>query len=562
MGGKINRDRPREGRVKKKGDATQPGFLQTLIDTIPNPIFYKDAEGKYLGCNSAFESYLGCSRDEIVGKSVYDLAPKELADRYFEADNALLRNPGIQRYEATVQYADGTRHEIFFTKATFTDGNGRVAGMVGVMTDITERKQKEKALSRLQSELEERVRERTSELEAANSALQKEIAERNRALDQLRQAQKVEAVGRLAGGIAHDFNNMLTAINGFADLLIQQMKENDPMRREAEEIRKAGERAASLTRQLLAFSRRQILQPKVLDLNEVISQFERMLHRLIGEDIKLRTSYGRNLWRVKADPGQIEQAIMNLAVNSRDAMPAGGTLSIDTANVQLSEAIPVGSGAIPPGPYVLLSVSDTGCGLDDTAKSHLFEPFFTTKEQGKGTGLGLAMVYGFVKQSGGYILADSEVGKGTTFRIYLPRTGEEVRRATEEGLSEAPSAGRETVLVVEDQEEVRSLVVEILTMQGYNVLKASGGEEALRICRTARKPIDLLLTDMVMPGMGGRELAERMMRTSPGLKVILMSGYTEDGVVQWGTVIQGMEFLQKPFSVDTLARKVRKVLDA
>ncbi|HSL92617.1 MAG TPA: ATP-binding protein, partial [Candidatus Limnocylindrales bacterium] len=290
----------------------------------------------------------------------------------------------------------------------------------------------------------------------------RDASDRRKLEAQLVQSRKIEAVGRLAGGIAHDFNNLLTAINGYADLLVKQMAIDHPMRREMEEIRKAGERAASLTRQLLAFSRRQILQPRVLDLNSVVSRIDNMLHRLIGEDVTLQTSFGENLWRVKADPGQLDQVLMNLAVNSRDAMPGGGKITIETRNVEHSEVLPLGTGEMPPGAYVMLSVSDTGCGMDEETQSHIFEPFFTTKEQGKGTGLGLAMVYGIVKQGGGYIKVDSEAGKGTTFRIYFPRSQEEPRPSTPEVSSSAPSTGKETVLVVEDQEEVRSLVEEIL----------------------------------------------------------------------------------------------------
>ena len=388
-----------------------------------------------------------------------------------------------------------------------------------------------------------------------------DMTDNKRVESRLVQSRVMEAVVRLAGGVAHDFNNLLTAINGYSDLLIRQMAIDHPMRREAEEIRKAGEQAATLTRQLLAFSRRQNLQPKVLDLNSLVSRIDGMLHRLVGGDVALRTSFGENLWRVKADPGQIEQVLVKLAANSRDAMPGGGELVIGTGNVEHPETIYVGTGEMPPGAYVLLSVSDTGCGMDEATQSRIFEPFFTTKGQGKGTGMGLAMVYGIVKQSGGYILVDSEEGTGTTFRIYFPRTMEEARPVTPEASSTASLAGKETVLLVEDQDEVRHLVEEILRTQGYTVLKASNGDEALRLGKSRKKPIHLLLTDMVMPGMNGKELAERMQKMCPGMKVILMSGYAEDGLIQWGTIIQGMEFLKKPFRVETLIQTVRKVLD-
>ncbi len=409
-------------------------------------------------------------------------------------------------------------------------------------------------------DVQRRIEERNAELEKVNRALQAEIAELKRTNEQLRHARKVEAVGRLAAGIAHAFNNLLTAINGYADLLVQRMEPADPMCREIEGIREAGEQAASLTRKLLAFSRRQILHPGVIDLNEVLSRIDQSLHHLIGEDLTLRISAGENLWRIKADPEQIEQVLMNLAANARDAMSAGGVLTIATANAGLSTEIQLDSGAIPPGEYVTLLVSDTGCGMDAPTMSRLFEPFFTTKEKGKATGLGLAMVYGIVKQSGGYIHVESAVGEGTSFRIYLPRTKE--KGPAEKGeTGKVLTGGRERVLVVEDQEEVRSLVEEILRMRGYSVLTASSGDEALRLARATRKPIHLLLTDMMMPGMSGRELAGRMQRIVPTLKVIIMSGYAEDESIQWSTIIQGMEFLQKPFSVDALTSKVRKVLD-
>jgi CheY-like chemotaxis protein len=368
----------------------------------------------------------------------------------------------------------------------------------------------------------------------------------------------MEAVVRLAGGVAHDFNNLLTAINGYSDLLIEQLGKGHPLRREAEEIRDAGERAAFLTRQLLAFSRRQNLQPRVLELNSLVSRIDRMLQTLVGEDVALRTSLGENLWWIKVDPGQVEQVLVNLAINSQEAMPGGGEITIET-DVEYSN--PSWDRRNASGSYVMLSVS-YGRGMDEETQSRIFEPYFTTKEKGKGTGLELAMVYGIVKQSGGYILVDSKEGKGTAFRIYFPRTMEKPRPMTPETSPAASLTGKETVLVAEDQDEVRNLVLEILSMQGYTVLAASNGDEALRLAKGRKKPIHLLLTDMVMPGMNGKELAERMQRMFPDLKVILMSGYAEDGLIQWGTIIQGMEFLKKPFRVEALIQTIRKVLDA
>ena len=378
---------------------------------------------------------------------------------------------------------------------------------------------------------------------------------------QLRHAQKMEAVGQLAGGIAHDFNNLLTAVTGYSDLALRRLKAGDPLRHNIEEIRKAGERAAALTRQLLAFSRKQVLQPKVLDLNVVISDLEKMLRRLIGEDVELRTVFKPPLGNIKADPGQIEQVIMNLAVNARDAMPSGGRLSIETDNVNLDEAFARKHVGVAPGSYVLLSMSDTGTGMDEETQARIFEPFFTTKEVGKGTGLGLSMVYGIVKQSDGLILVHSTVDRGTTFNIYLPRVdggAHEYRRTAE---TEQALEGSETILLAEDEEMVRSLARDVLEMYGYRVLEAANGGAAFLICERHPAPIHLLLTDVVMPEMGGRDLAERLSRLRPEMKVLYMSGYTDDAIVRHGLLDEGIAFLQKPFTPDTLSRKVRVLLD-
>ncbi|HXG94318.1 MAG TPA: ATP-binding protein [Blastocatellia bacterium] len=379
---------------------------------------------------------------------------------------------------------------------------------------------------------------------------------------QLRQSQKMEAVGQLAGGIAHDFNNLLTAIIGYSQLVYEHLAADDPIRREVEEIQKAGERAASLTSQLLAFSRRQVLQPKVLDLNAIVSDMQSMLGRLIGEDIELITFFDPELGRVKADPVQIEQALMNLAGNARDAMPQGGKLVIQTANVRLDEShVGVRAASIKPGQYVMLSVTDTGCGMDKETLSHIFEPFYTTKEHGKGTGLGLSMVYGIVSQSGGDISVESEPGKGATFKIYLPQieTAAGELKAKQESAREVRLS--ETILLVEDEAVVRKLVREVLEMNGYNVLEAINGHEALAICQSHPGLIHLLLTDVVMPQMSGRELAERFNALRSETKVLYMSGYTDDAIVHRGVGGAKIAFIQKPFTPDSLAAKVREVLD-
>jgi PAS domain S-box-containing protein len=391
-------------------------------------------------------------------------------------------------------------------------------------------------------------------------AIARDITERKKLEEQFLQAQKMEAVGRLAGGVAHDFNNLLTIIGGYSQLLLSHLPPGDAVSEHVQEIKKAGERAASLTRQLLAFSRQQVLAPRMLDLNAIVANMDKMLQRLIGEDIELVTVRGTDLGLVKADPGQLEQVIMNLAVNSRDAMPKGGKLTIETANVDLDRVYTQKRAQVPPGPYVMLAVSDTGCGMDAETQTRIFEPFFTTKETGKGTGLGLSTVYGIVKQSGGYIWVYSEPGQGATFKIYLPR----VQGAVESARKSRPvtARGSETVLVVEDEQPVRSLVRGILGSKGYTVLEASSGEEALRVCKRHRQPIHLLITDVVMPQMGGRELARRLTRLCPGMKVLYTSGYTDDTVVRHGKLGPGQLFLQKPFTPEALAGRVREALDA
>jgi signal transduction histidine kinase/DNA-binding response OmpR family regulator len=376
---------------------------------------------------------------------------------------------------------------------------------------------------------------------------------------QLRQSQKMESVGRLAGGVAHDFNNLLVAINGYSELTMRRLAEGDPLRRNVEEIRKAGERAAALTRQLLAFSRKQVMQPKVLCVNDVVSDMDKMLRRVIGEDVELTTRLDPELGYVKADPNMIEQVVLNLCVNSRDAMPVGGRLTIETSNVLLDEEYVGLHVGVRPGAYVTLAVSDTGCGMDEETRQRIFEPFFTTKEKGKGTGLGLSTVYGVVQQSGGHVWVYSEVGHGTTVRVYLPRVDAVAKEPTSEPATVALYAGTEKVLLVEDDDQVRLVAGEILSSSGYTVLEATRMSEAVRHC--AENPdIALLLTDVVMPRINGKELAERLAKVLPRMRVLFMSGYTET-VVHDGVLDQGLNFIQKPFTPTALLRKVREVLD-
>jgi two-component system cell cycle sensor histidine kinase/response regulator CckA len=407
--------------------------------------------------------------------------------------------------------------------------NNQVVKVRGTFQDITARKQAEEDRARLE--------------------------------EQLRQAQKMESVGRLAGGVAHDFNNLLTVIQGHCDLMLTQMSDRDPLLKEVKHIQQAGERAASLTRQLLAFSRRQMLAPIVLDLNDLVANLRKMLERLIGEDITLTTVLAPGLWSVTADPGQIEQVIMNLAVNARDAMPTGGMLTIETGNVHLDDSYARTHLEAPVGPCVMLAVSDTGHGMDAQTQEQIFEPFFTTKEPGKGTGLGLATVYGIVKQSGGDILVYSEPDRGTTFKIYLPANKMPSKDLVAPPTQPVSRGGNETILLVEDEEMVRDLVRIVLHTKGYTILEASHGGEALSLARQHQGPIDLLVTDVVMPRISGRELAEQLKALRPLMKVLFMSGYTDDAVVQHGLLAAEVEFLPKPFSPSVLASKVREVLD-
>jgi two-component system cell cycle sensor histidine kinase/response regulator CckA len=627
-------EQTQEIEKSEKRTRNQFHFLQVILDAIPAPIFYKDARGFFLGCNKAYEEYIDISKDRLVGKTVYDIVPKDLADIYRDADDALIRKGGRQVYETGMVPADGKRHDVIFSKATFPNSDGSLGGLVGTILDITDRKRAEeeiKVLAKFPSESPDPImrisaggtlhyinesgsgqlsewnlqvgkiappllRDAVSQalndgsrkmldLEYGESAYSfsvspvrdagyanlygRNITERKHAEDekeklqaQLQQSQKMEAVGRLAGGVAHDFNNLLTVITGYSELLLQKIGNESPMHKEVEEIKRAGERAALLTQQLLAFSRKQIIEPKVLDLNFLTSDLGKMLIRLIGENIDLKIVHGKNLGPVKVDPGQFDQVLINLAVNARDAMPDGGTLLIETANVELDEEYCAQRRyQILPGQYVRLAVSDTGHGMAEETRQQIFEPFFTTKEKGKGTGLGLSMVYGAVKQSGGSIEVYSEVGKGTTFKIYLPRVeGDAVKPGEDERPAVLPG-GTETVLVTEDDEIVRAMCSRILGDLGYKVLQARNGAEGIATAQKYGDPIDLLLTDVVMPGMNGSELATQLVLHHPEMKVLFTSGYTDDAISRHGVLDEGVSFIGKPYTPLALARKAREVLD-
>jgi PAS domain S-box-containing protein len=487
----------------------------------------KDLDGRYLLVNRHMAEVIGVDAASVLGKTAFDVYSHEQAQSLSAFDQRVLAAGEALEGEEEVLRADGL-HTYVTIKAPLTDASGRVYASCGISTDITARKRAEAAL-------------RHSE-------------------EQLRQAQKMEAVGNLAGGIAHDFNNLLSVILGYSSLLVQTMDPSDARRGDVEEIERAAMRATALTQQLLAFGRKQLLEPKVIKLSNVVKNVETMLRRLIGEDIELTVRASRELGCVRADPSRMEQVIMNLAVNSRDAMPRGGKLIIETADVDLDQARAAHLGAAP-GPHVMLTVTDDGIGMDRATQARIFEPFFTTKEVGKGTGLGLAMVFGIVQQSGGSICVDSEPGKGTTFSVFLPRID-----AIEggEGPSDHPLLGAlegsETILLVEDEEQVRSLVRTVLQRYGYHVIEAQSGGDALLRSEEHAGKIDLLLTDVIMPHISGPQLAQRL----SGLvsKVLYMSGYTEDSMVRQGLVDSSVALLQKPITPEALVRKVREVLDS
>ncbi|MBI5577491.1 MAG: PAS domain S-box protein [Deltaproteobacteria bacterium] len=501
--------------------------LQALINASPLAIVTFDPVGNIRMWNPAAERMFGWMAQEVVGRP-HPIVPEDKKEEFRAFREFALGGGTFTGKELRRVRKDGSAIEISVSTAPLRDASGGITSIMSIITDISERKRAEEAL-------------RLSE-------------------DQLRQAQKMEAVGRLAGGIAHDFNNLLMAITGYSELLLDRVGDSEPMWREIEEIRRAGARAAALTRQLLAFSRRQVLQPKLLELNSVVLNVERMLRRLIGEDVELVTSLGEGLGKVKADPGQVEQVIVNLAVNSRDAMPAGGRLDIRTANVDVPKGASSPPADVPAGEWVVLSMSDTGTGMSEEVKTHLYEPFFTTKE--KGTGLGLATVYGIVRQSGGHIRVDSVSGRGTTFEIYLPRFDGAADPHDIAPAEPGSLGGRETILVVEDEEMVRELVCEILLRSGYTVLEAGNGEEALEISMRYGKPIHLMVTDMVMPKMSGQELAERLSPLRREMKVLFMSGYTDKVSLHHRVANREVAFLQKPFGPGTLTTKVREVLES
>ena len=626
-------------------------LLHTLTDNLPDYIYFKDRQSRFIRVNQALVKSFGLSDAiQVLGKTDFDYFADEHAREFFSDEQEIMRTgQPIVSKEEKVTWPDGCVNWVSTTKMPLRDAQGRIIGTFGVSRDITERKRAEEALRASEEHFRSFVEnlpvgvyrttpdghvlmanpallrmlgydswqelasrnledegfqagyprtafreqiERQGEVRGLEAAWKRrdgsvvfvresakavraddgrvlyydgtleDITERSRLEEQLRRAHKMEAVGRLAAGVAHDFNNLLTDVIGYSDFLLQRPFAVDGMRPRMAEIKKAGERAASLTRQLLAFSRMQVLQPQIVDLNSLLTNVDEMLRRVIGEDIELVTHLPSGLGHVKADPGQIEQVIMNLVVNARDAMPQGGQLTLEAANVELDSSYANSLESVLPGHYVMLAVSDTGIGINAETRAHIFEPFFTTKEQGKGTGLGLAMVYGIVKQSGGNIWVYSEPGKGTTFKVFLPRVDQPVEAiAPGELRVEELSSGSETILLVEDEEAVRSWASEVLESRGYHVLQTDGAIKALELAEGHKEQIHLLLTDVVMPQMNGKELAELLAPLHPETSVLYMSGYADNAVVHHGLLDPGTALLQKPFTADALARKLREVLD-
>jgi PAS domain S-box-containing protein len=515
MGRKRAREKEAENRLRESEER-----YRAVVDGTTDAVYVKDLQGRYRLFNAAFESLTGLK--DVAGKRVSEVIPgiRSSDPALFEAYGRVARTCKPERIEIFVEAL-----QQWFSISVYSPEQGY---FVAVFDVITDRKRAEAEKKKLQA--------------------------------QLLQAMKMEAVGRLAGGVAHDFNNLLTVITGYSELLLQKIGKASSMHREVEEIRRAGERAALLTQQLLAFSRKQIIEPKVLQLDHLVAEMHKMLTRLIGEDIALQATTGKSLGSVKVDPGQFQQILMNLVVNARDAMPDGGKIMIETANVDLDEGYCALHPYVKPGRFVMLVVSDTGRGMSEEIKDHIFEPFFTTKERGSGTGLGLATTYGVVKQAGGSIEVYSEVGTGTTFKVYLPRVEEEAAKPVKDDRPADLPAGTETVLIVEDEGKLRGLCVQILEQLGYKVLQAGNGTEAIAVVQGYGDRIDLLLTDVVMPGMNGSELATQLVQHNPGMKVLFTSGYTEDVISHHGVLAEGVSFIGKPYTLSALATKVREVL--
>src|SRR5271157_3330592 len=498
-------------------------MVLALLESASQGIISIDRVGKIVLANRRAEEMFGYSREDLLGARIELLLPEAKRSSHTRQREEYFAHPRARPIgigmDLSGRRKDGAEFPVEVSLSTVDTEEGTFA--IAFVSDISQRKRLE---------------------------------------EQLIHAQKMEAVGRLAGGVAHDFNNMLTVISGYNRMMLDDLSPLDPLRGNAEEILKAADRAAALTNQLLAFSRRQIVRPRVLNPNTVLANTQKMLRRLIGEDIQLVLNTAPDIGNMRADPSHIEQAIVNLAVNARDAMPAGGRITLETANARLDENYTRTHLGMQPGDFVMIAMSDTGHGMDAETRRHIFEPFFTTKETGRGTGLGLATVYGMVKQCGGDIWVYSEPGKGTTFKLYFPRVADPLDRSVA-GESDPPQAlGGETILVVEDEQAVRELTVRMLRRIGYQVLTAANGAEAVEVCKAHAGHIALLLTDVVMPGMSGAQLADTLTAARPEMQVLYLSGYTENTVVHHGVLDPGVDFLPKPFSREALATKIREIL--
>lgn len=657
MMGEFRRDMREHASVHNSSGPTAE-MMSILLEQSSDPIFSFTSEGHYTFVNKAFANGVGKSVEEIVGRKIWDVFPRDEADKRFGALSQVFRTGEEKVIEVRVPRADGDRFYVT-TITPVKDAVGGVASVICSSKDITGRKRAEDALAESEKRyrlLFESIRDGIVRVDIngcfidANQAyydmlgytpaelaekkdfyaitperfrgwereeifnnkllkqgytgtyekeyirkdgsvfpievqafaildensepvylwgLVRDITERKLAEAEritlethLRQAMKMDAIGQLAGGVAHDFNNVLTGIIGQVSLALMDIKADDPRGACLTEVNRAAESAAGLIRQLLAFSRKQVVEPKVLDLNEIISSLQTMLGRLIGENIEFKVISKGTLQAVKVDPGQVEQILVNLVLNARDAMPDGGKLVVQTANVELDAHYCHKYPFVSPGRYVMLAVSDTGYGMTADVKSHLFEPFFTTKTKGVGTGLGLATTYGAVKQAGGHITVYSEAGHGTTFKIYLPTVNEKPVKLVNDSRAIQMLGGSETVLLVEDDDSVREMVAMVLDRLGYRVLSADNGAQALALAEEYKNNIDLLMTDVVMPGMNGREIAEQLVKTHPETKVLYTSGYTEDVIVHHGIVDEGLNFIGKPYVLDALARKLRQVLES
>jgi PAS domain S-box-containing protein len=505
-------------------------FLQELIDDIPNPVLFRNVSGQYLGCNKAFEEFLGVKKKDIVGKSVYDVHPKEMADFCIASDRELLESPNTtQVTDATLQDASGTWRNILFYKAVYTTKDGTLGGTVGTFIDITERLKAEEERKKLEA--------------------------------QLHQAQKMEAVGQLAGGIAHDFNNILTAITGYSSIILLRIEKESPLRHFVQQVLTAAERATELTNGLLTFSRRQVLHAKPMDLCGVVRGLEKMLRRIVPEDIDFRTTVPDKDLIVMADKGQIGQVLMNLVTNAKDAMPRGGNLTIEVSPVVMEERFVHAHGFGEPGDYACVTVSDTGQGMDEETRKRIFEPFFTTKEVDKGTGLGMAIIYGIIQQHNGYISVYSEKERGTTFKIYLPLIAEGIKEEHDTREAEPPPGGTETVLLAEDDATVLELHRMILEEAGYKVIEAVDGQDALDKFTEHRTEVDILATDVIMPKINGKSLFEEISKIRPDMKVLFISGYTKDLIVERGIMEDEFSVITKPVTSHELLKKMRELLD-